>query len=394
MSGRDPAGVPWYRRAGVWIGMGTAPGALNVGGGLATRLPTMTLALVVALGVALITGLAVLNGRLSRQVRRPLSGRARDTFGNGVAVAIFHLAILLGMMGWVSFYVSLAGASLTDLLGLPAWAGPLALALGLLALFEMGIDRWGILVWLTTLASLALAAYTLTVVGTTPVVPEPGPAGLAGFLWGLGTVVSMAVVFAVRAGDFTWDLASDADVHRSGASMYLPMVVLLGLGAALYRVAGDWNIADVLARQEAAALGHVFLILSVVSPALSGFHSGTLAVEALVGLPRRPAAGLIALVSFAAGALRFDRQLLGFLDVLGALLPPALAVMLLAPLFPGRAEGRPAAAAWLVGAAVGLGLKASGNLSHVFLGAGASAALLLALAALREALEVVEEAGD
>jgi len=373
-------GVPWFRRAGVWIGIATGPGALTVGGGLAAQLPLPTLLLVVPLGGLALTALAVAQGVSSRRRREPLSRQAANTFGPGAGAGLLNAVMALGMMGWVSFYVGIAGFSLANLLGLPGWAGSLLVAAILLALSEMGLDRWNQLVWLTTLSALGAAIFALVVVGARPVTESMTGIHLDGLLWGVGSVVAYGIVFAVRAGDFTWDLRADSDVYKAGTMLLFPLLIFLGIGAVLYRTVGDWNLADILANTPSAALGHLFLILSIVAPALSGFHSGTLAIKNLVPLSRRQSNGLICAVAFLLGATRFDHQILLFLDLLGAVLPPVLVVMLLMPILEGKVSRVTALAAWLLGAVTAVLLKLQGQTAHMVVGAIVSIATLVIMA--------------
>lgn len=374
------AGVPWYRRAGVWVGIGTGPGALMVGGGVAARLSFPALVFAFLLGALVLMALAVAQGVVSRRRREALAKRAASTFGAGLGAGLLNLAMALGMIGWVGFYAGLAGFSLANLLHVPGWAGALIVALVLWALNEIGLDRWNLLVWVTALSALGAAIVALVIVGRSvaPTGQEPST-GLPGFLWGTASVATYGILFAMRTGDFTWDLEADSDVHKAGISFLVPLLIFLGVGALLYRMVGDWNLADILARHRSAVLGHLFLVLSIVSPALSGIHSGALALESLSPLKRRYSAGVICAVSFALGAVRFDRRLLLFLDVLGAAIPPALVVMLLTALLAEKPSASTALVAWVTGAVVAIVLELLGQPAHIVVGVAVSAGVLLIL---------------
>ncbi|MCB0186357.1 MAG: hypothetical protein KDE31_18945, partial [Caldilineaceae bacterium] len=56
--------------------------------------------------------------------------------------------------------------------------------------------------------------------------------------------------------------------------------------ALLYHATGNWNIAEILAQNQSATLGHLFLIVAVVSPLISGWYSGAFALSYLT--PLRP----------------------------------------------------------------------------------------------------------
>jgi hypothetical protein len=343
-------------------------------------LPLAALFLVMPVGVLTLTALAVAQGISSRRRREPLSQQAANTLGPGTGAGLLNAVMALAMIGWVSFYVGIAGFSLATLLGLSGWAGAFLVASILFTLSEMGLDRWNQMVWVTTLSALAAAVFALLVVGARPVTEPMAGIHPNGLLWGVGSVVAYGIVFAVRAGDFTWDLRDDPDVVKAGMTLLFPLLIFLGIGAALYRTVGDWNLADILANTPSAALGHLFLVVSIVAPALSGFHSGALAIKSLVPLSRRQSNALICAVAFLLGAMRFDHQILLFLDLLGAALPPVLAVMLLMPFFEGKVSRVAALIAWILGAVTAALFKLQGQSAHMIIGATVSIATLWILA--------------
>ena len=375
------AGVPWHKRVGVWIGLGTGPGVLMLGGGLAANLPLPALLVTIPLGAFALTGLAIAQGLVSRRRREPLGTRAIDTFGPSPGARLLNLAVALGMVGWVGFYASMVGHSWSSYLGFPLWIGALAAAAGLFALSLLGIDRWNLLIVVTTLATMGVAVVALTGVAPEPVESAMPQVGFPELLWGIGAVVSYGVLFALRAGDFTWDLKADSDVWVDGAGLLVPLLILLGIGAITYWTLGEWNLAEILARTRSPLVGNAFLLLSVVGTAMGAFHSGSLAIESLSPLSRRWGAALIALIGFAIGVTRFDRQLLLFLDLLGAVVPSALVVMLLATAV-ARLPVAGALLAWAVGAGVAVLLKVLGHPYHMFAGIAASIAVVAAFALL------------
>jgi purine-cytosine permease-like protein len=284
--------------------------------------------------------------------------------------------MVFSTIGWVSFYLGIAGFSLATLLSLSAWLGVLLLVSSALVLNELGLSRWNTLVWLTTISALGAALVALSVIETKPSPPISDEVGLSPFLWGIGSVVSYSLVFAVRSSDFTWDLNSDLDVIKDGLAYLLPVLIMFGIGVTLYRTTGESNLADILAQTPSAGLGHVFLVLAVISPILTNFHSGTLALERLVPLNKRQGALLIGAIGFILGATRFDHHLLPFLDLLGAVLIPALVVMLLTAIPARHPSKMVALVAWLAGSAAALIFKIQGNLVHLVVGAVVSIVVL------------------
>ena len=372
------SGVPWHRRVGVWIGLGTGPGALMLGGGLAGSLSLPTLLLAIPLGVLALTGLAAAQGVVSRRRREPLGPRAAGIFGANLGARLLSLAVAMGMVGWIGFYAGMVGYSWTSYLGLPLWIGALAVAAGLFALSLLGIDRWNLLVVVTTLSTLAVVILALSATPRPPLEATSQTDGVQGLLWGIGAVVSYGVLFALRAGDFAWDLEADSDVWKDSAGLLIPLLVFLGVGVYAYSTLSEWNLAEILARTRSPLVGNAFLLLSVVGNVMGAFHSGSLAIQGLAPIGRRWAAALIALIGFALGVTRFDRQLLLFLDLLGAVMPSALVVMLLAAVLARKPSVGGALLAWLVGAGAAILLKVQGYHYHMWAGMTVSIALLVA----------------
>lgn len=369
--------VPWYRRAGAWIGIGINPGSLTVGGGLASQLPLSTLFLLMPIGALAVTVLAVTQGIMSRRRREPLAKRASSTFGPGLGAGLLNVLMALGVVGWGSFYVGIAGFSVANLLHLPVWAGALAIASFSFILSDLGLNRWNSLVWVTTLSALGVALVALIAVGARPSIEATTAGlGLRDLLWVTGSVVAYAILFALRCSDFTWDLNADSDVVKAGLSLLIPLIISLSIGAILFQATGDWNIADILARTHLALLGQLFLIVSVASPALSGLHSGVLALGSISSLSKRQSAGLICAVNFILGATRFDHQLLPFLSLIGAVLPTALVVMLTTTLLAQTPSKTATVTAWLVGSAAAILFRLQGDLIHIAVGAVVSIVVL------------------
>lgn len=369
--------MPWYHRAGPWIGIGTNPGVVVLGGGLAARMKGTTLIAALIVGMVVVTVLAVAQGLIGRRRREALVAYAAHVFGEGGVATLFSAVVTLGMIGWFSFYVSLAGASLSALLHVPAWVGPILLAFLFVVASSMGINRWNALAWFTALFTLLTALSAVAATGARPVWQQ-APFQPDIFLTGVATLVGYAIVFATRAGDFTWDLRHDRDVIWAGVSLIVPAWIFLALGVILYLSVSHWNLADILVQTRSAAFAHIFLILAAVAPALSALYSALLASERLTRAAPLVRAASIGLIGALLGAWRFDMRLLAFLDVLAALIPPALTLMLVAGFLPGwllvRRQWR--AWAWLAGALVGGLFKVLDHPAYMFFGMGTSLLLL------------------
>jgi len=137
---------------------------------------------------------------------------------------------------------------------------------------------------------------------------------------------------------------------KANLFLFFPLLFSTIAGALLYRATGNWNIADVLTLAQQPELGHVFLMVSVISPLVSGWYSGGLALSNLTSLTIRQSTILICTLSFILAATRFDLLLLPFLGILGASLSPALITILVSSLFTRKLSTGKILAAWLAGA--------------------------------------------
>lgn len=372
--------APWYLRLGAWIGIGTGPGALMAGGGIAEltspawRLPS------VLLGVAVLTALAVLSAHQGWRRRTATVGLARQAFGGAWGERLVAIFITVGVCGWTGFYVGVAGGALHRLWGWsPALTG-IVLGSGLWALYRTGFRRWNVMVAVTGAAAVAVAVLvSLGVTGVGGSGAQPGFQGPASVLVGIGLVVAYAAVFALRAPDFTWDAARGSDVVRAGLVMAATLLVFLLLGLGIYARAGGWNLSDLVTRTSTPALGALLLVLSAIGPAVSGLHSGALSIHRLVGWHPAPGAAAVAAAGALLGSTRFDLSMIPFLGVLGAVMPPILGVLLVRS---DRNRDWHAWVSWGAGSCVSLALLAAGLPAHVLAGIGASAALLAGLGCL------------
>jgi hypothetical protein len=366
----------WQQRVGVWLGISINPASLALGAGLAARVPLKTLAILIPLGTLLLTALVLLAGLNGRRHRLPLAGLASRTFGDGAGARVLNLFMALGMLGWGGFQVGLAGSSLSELVGWPLWLGMVLTASGIYIFGSMGINRWNALVWLTALASLGVAIISLLVSVEEVAVSQVTTFRLGDAFWVIGGIIAYASLFALRCADFTWDLASDRDVVIDCLAFAIPMLISTGIGALLFQASGSPNIGDVLAETRYAFLGLVFLVMSLLSPAMSGLHSGSLAMRQVFPVSRQQAMLLHCGLALLLGITRFDYRVLPFLDWVGALLPSALVVILLHTAVP--LPTRLSRTAWWAGAAAGAIAKLLGSQAHLAIGAGVAVVVFFA----------------
>lgn len=317
----------WTGRAGAWVGLGASPGALVLGAGIASRHegPAPLVALVLA--AAAMSVLLWTQGRLGLV---PPLGEGQDLsdlgdryFTSATRRTISWL-LAASMVGWFGFNSGLGGAALASILGLPGPFGPLLIGGGVLLLARGGIPRWNAFTLAATAGGLLLVVLVL---GQLPRLPPP-----VGLTWPASTHLALDVaafigyvaVFSVRAPDFTVGLGRRSDVWWS-------IVVLCGgtfgvalTGIVLHRATGVDDVIAVLSREPGLAVGNALIAVAVFAPMLTSVHSGALALRSAARLPLGVGMTLIVTLGVALGVARFDRQLLFWLALLAAALPPVI----------------------------------------------------------------------
>jgi cytosine permease len=348
----ERSGVPWYRRTGAWVGMGTGPGALMTGAAVTGRVgPAIAIPAVVT-GCLVLYFVCVTHGLQAFRSRIPMGVSVRAIFG-GRSGGSLTAVMVLAMIGWCGFYMGVGGAALSDLVGAPQVAGSCVLGLVVMGLSLLGQERWNPLTYLTAGCAIALTVITVVAVPSDPP-PAVESDPVVGFMAALGGMISYAVVFAMRVPDFTVDINKHSGVWIVGLTMLVPLLALAVLGVSLYSRTGLFNLADLLARTERPEAGQLFLTLSTVAPSVTAVYSSAISIESLVKVPHRPAMAVVAACATTLGITRFDQSLIGFLEVLAAVIPPALVVMLFTPRLARAPRSPHPLLAWLSGAAVAL----------------------------------------
>ncbi|MEZ4676045.1 MAG: hypothetical protein R2932_17605 [Caldilineaceae bacterium] len=298
----DQTVVCWQQRASVWLGIGINPASISTGGGVAMWVPPRHLFWVLPLSVILLILLSMAQGLLGQQQRARLAQLALATFGRNGA-GLLNLLMAIGLVGWSGFHGGVSGASMAALLHLPPWLGALLIFVLLYLLNRLGINRWAALTWITTGAALALTIFALATVSwngsDAAILSQAQPAfSINNVLRAVSTIIGYATLFSLRTPDFTWDFASRADVIKVKFFLFFPLLFGMSAGALLYRATGNWNIADILAQSHSAMLGHLFLIVAVISPLISGWYSGAFALSYLTPLKPNQSILLICLLGF------------------------------------------------------------------------------------------------
>lgn len=289
------------------------------------------------------------------------------------------LAALLAaaMVGWNGFNVGMGGASLSALLHAPPAVGPVLLAAAVVAVSYASPRAGNRIAVVTTLCAFSLVVVCVLRLAP-PVAPVrlgvDGPVGTAADAAALAGYVA---VFAVRAPDFSAGLTRRRDLAWCVALLVVPALAVAVAGACVWLRTGSADVVTVLAAAPGlAAYANLFVAVAVFAPALTTTYSATLALRGL--LPRVPASWgilLVAVPGLALAVLRFDRHLLGWLTVLGALLPPLVAPMAVEAW--RRTRGRAARTVptwtWLPAGGLGCALTAAGRPAAPLAGLAAAA---------------------
>ena len=356
--------------------MGTGPGALMTGAAVSGQAGPAVAVPAVVVGCVVLYFVCVAHGLQALKARAPMGANVRGLFGSRRSALPLTVTMVAGMLGWCGFYMGVGGAALSDLVDAPQVVGSCLLGFVVIALGLLGQERWNPLTYLT--AGCAVALIVVTVVAVPSAAPQatPHPPALPGFLAALGGMISYAVVFAMRVPDFTCDLDRRTSVWIVGSTMLVPLLALALLGVSLYARTGLFNLADVLAGTRQPEAGQLFLTLATVAPSVTAVYSGAVSIESIARVPHSMAMSTVALAAVVLGATRFDQSLVGFLEVLGAVVPPALTVMLLTPRLRPPARPPHPLLAWLLGAALALALYGVSTFGGFLIGCCATAAWL------------------
>jgi len=315
----------WKDVVGAWLGVGTAPGALIVGAGLASRyggpVPILSILLGFALMFAMLwfpglIGMAPPNGEGLK-----LTELSPRYFRPGMQKTLAAL-IALGMIGWFGFNVGLGGAALSALLKLPGFLGPLLIGVPVLVYSLRGIKHWNGLAAVTTIAVIILVVL-VTMRYSARIMPVTLALGNPLFMIvDVATFVGYVAVFSVRAPDFTAGFGSRKDLLISDLLLCVPAVLIALAGVGLQLGTGSSDLVSILAQPGGLAIGNLLVFLAVIAPTFTILYSGAPALKAAIGLNETASMYVITAVGLILAIARFDLLLLNWLGILAALLPP------------------------------------------------------------------------
>ena len=359
----------WLRRIGPWVGMGTSPAALMMGGGVGEGLEGARLAVALVVGVALLTALATVQGVLGQATGLPLARLTAGPLGTEGSRRTASVVMLAMMLGWFGVNVGVAGVALARLVGAPDAAGVAAFAAIMLVVAGRGL---GVLSWSATVAgaaTVALAAWGLHLAFADRALTLSG--GAAGsdptdILTGVVLVVGYGSAFSLRAPDFTHDLERPRQVLWCALVGLAGPVLVFGLaGAALQAATGNWDLADVMRDLGSPELAYLFVALGFTGSVLTNIWSGGLSLtDAVPRVSGRAAQVWVTCVGAVLAAVGFADLMLPWLALMALAAPGLVAVCAIHVLRGGRTRtgwGMTGLASWGVGFACGVALFLAGS---------------------------------
>lgn len=320
--------MTWRARSGAWLAIGTAPGLLLLGAGMAVRHGGQVPVIALVAGLALLAFLLWFQG--SHGLRPPFGeggplAQVATRMVDETTQSLLGWLMFVAMLGWFGFNVGLGGAALQQLTGMPPVLGPIALGLPIAVLSMGGMTRWNGLAVVTTLATLTLVVFAAAQLGVRTVPLTPRVDDWSKVLVDMGAVVGFGAVFAVRTPDFTAGLGRRDLAILVGLLCGSFFVVALG---GIYAGAASGSMDWVGLLRDNAALGNLLLAVATVGPIFTTMYSGCLALRSVAPtVSERQAMLGVAAVGLVLGVLRFDLAVGMWLSVLGSALPPIIVPM-------------------------------------------------------------------
>lgn len=364
-----PPSPGWLRRVGPWVGIGTSPAALMMGGGVAQGLHGAAIAAALVLGVLLLAGLAAAQGLLGQRTGRSLAELTAGPLGRRGSRRTASVVVLAMMLGWLGVNAGVAGVAVARLAGVPDAAGVTLFCAVMLAVAAWGIGVLSASALVAGLATTALAAYGLSLalegreVGLSGAATGSEPVG---FLPAVVLVIGYGAAFALRTPDFTRDLARPRQVVWCAlAGLAAPLVLFALAGALLQAATGSWDLAEVLRRLGSPTLAYLFVAVGFTGSVLTNLYSGALSLsDAAPGVPRAGALAAVALVGGGLAAAGFASLMLPYLTLMAIAAPTLVALCMIHALRGAEARlgwGRPGLVAWGAGVAGGIALHLAGS---------------------------------
>jgi cytosine permease len=322
----------WYRSAGAYVGIGSAPAALVLGVGLAGRHGGAPSVWALLLGTGVVAVLLYAQGLLGMQP--PVGGGAsfsevaRGYLGRRSLTGM-NVLLLAAMIGWFGFNVALGGTALAALVGVPPAVGAGVLGGVTTAIALGGMRRWNWFALGATAGTLVLLVLVQARLGAWEPPLTVGTGRPGALLFDVAAFIGYAAVFALRAPDFTAPLRRRRSLVACVASLVVPLVFASLVGVAVHLRTGTEDIVGLLAGSGSLAVGNLLIAIGVVAPILASTHSGRYAAQGLGLLRPGAATAAVAVPGLALALLRFDLYLQPWLVLQAAILPPLIVPMAL-----------------------------------------------------------------
>ena len=354
------------RRVGPWVGIGTSPAAMMMGGGVAEGLEGAALLAVLGVGALALTALAGAQGVLGQRTGRSMTALAARALGETASRRTASPVMLAMMVGWFGVNVGVAGVALARLLDLPDAGGVALFSALILGVVLLGLDVLSGSALVAGLATVGLAAYGLERALGDRDVTLSGPETATdpiGFVPGVALVVGYGAAFALRTPDFTRDLERPRQVVLCALAGMLAPVLAFGLaGAVLQAATGTWDLADVLRALGSPEVAYLFLAVGFTGSVLTNLYSGALSLShAAPSVGHRAGLAAVALAGGVLAAVGFSDLMLPYLTLMALAAPGLVVVCWWQELAGRRRSSAGALAAWGLGAFGGLALHLAGS---------------------------------
>ncbi|MGD9092716.1 MAG: hypothetical protein PVF74_07695, partial [Anaerolineales bacterium] len=104
----------------------------------------------------------------------------------------------------------------------------------------------------------------------------------------------------------------------------IPILLIALAGITLHQGTGSTDLVLTLASPGGLAIGNLLIALSVIAPTFTTLYSGAPALKTSIGMREKLAMLLITAIGLGLAVLRFDRELISWVSVLAAMLPPLI----------------------------------------------------------------------
>lgn len=360
----------------VWVGFPMIMTSAVFSGIIVYNLGFVTGILAILVGDLVLMGYVGTLSYLAGRTGKNFALQAADTFGSkGFRVVSAFLSTLV--IGWFAFQTGMVGATLNLSMGwsevwITLLAGVLFVALtfvGIKAISWIGVVASAMFIPLGVIAVVIAAADN----GLGSALSYTGGAGVSAFSFGVA--VTMTIACFADSGTMTADFTRWARSGKEGALAafsafpvaYLiaqlvgAFVVALGASAAAGTAGGDFLHVLVGAGGILVPLGILFVFVNLGSVCAHCLYNGAVGFGNITGKTMRQLTIVLGVVGTVAAVAGIWSYFATWLNILGVLVPPIGAIIILDQLVFAKRRGTAGSAlfwkpfaAWAIGAAVAL----------------------------------------